>query len=768
MLQHYLKIAFRQLLKNKVQYTLSILGIAIGLLCFSMFNYYLREVFDMHKAWPNHKRMAYFYIDNGKDQYQWGAPEAEVQQLVEYPVAGIEKIAYIRKGGFNLTFIRDNQEIFIRDRVAVINNDFIETFSLRTIDEKTPELFGNKILITQTYAKYLFGEEDPIGKEIRLGWGENLSSTYTISGILKEFPAQIQHSFEAMDLYILYEKTIHENLHLIETAPTILCSENVSPKEINQRLKGRFPIHSEKGKEIIIKPISEYNNAEGGRKIRAIVLLLSSLILISAMINFLKFSTQSFLSRTRELSLRKSLGSNNARLFALLFTEILIVLAFSMFASYFITKLFLWIYYNYLPPAIVSNTMIQVDEWKLFLQQAEYLFYLFVISTIVCLLALIRVKWTNIIVGINSAGRGKHGLRNFFLCFQLVICFFFVGISVATVVYHLDQKKYRNETLSKEECKRIWHIKFDQSWQEHGAEIISEIRSLNCVEDILLYTATSSKITLPDGRELDVKSIYSGENYDQFMNLSISGKMPRNENEVAVSRSLQQALEKEGNVESLKVWDEHYQMITGTYESLPFVLQELPLESEKNFSIIRCMSWDTNSEFYIKAITGQEKKAAEAILGIIQKHIPGFNKSLLTSMEEEHRLSFGSVKMMSDLLLLLSVVSLLVTCLGIYSAITLDTRGRRKEVAIRKINGAGKKETALLFGKLYIILLIISAAITLPIDYFVIEQMWEKSILNPLHWLLIVLTVSGIVFITVFWRIRQISLINPAETIKSE
>ena len=767
MLFHYLKVSFRQLMKNKVQYTLSILGIAIGLLCFSTFNYYIKEAFDQYEAWPNYKNMAYFYIDSEKDQVRWDLDEPTLQQLIENPVVGIEGIAYLKRMNSSLSFFKDGKEVKVSKSVYAINTDFIETFSLQTIDGRTPELLSDRVLITQTYAGYLFGDENPIGKEIWLAWDENSSSTYTVSGVLKDFSPRLQKTYEASDVYILYEAAILDRIPGARVfSPTLLCAKNASLKEINQRLKGRFPFYSEKGQEIIVKSISEPRDFSE-RLIRFTILSLASLILISAMINFLKFTIQSFVSRTRELSLRKSLGSNNIRLFAMLFTEVLIVLTLSMIASYFVTKLFLWFYYNYLPLAMVQNGTIHIDEWRLFSQQLEQMFYLLVISTIVCLLALVRIKWTNIVVGIHSAGQGKHKLRNFFLCFQLIICFFFSGFSIAVVDFYLGQEKLRNKTLTDEECGRIWYVQLTSDRRfDYTAEVISDIRSLNLVEDVLLYKRLSPKTVVTDSAEFTARTYFAGENYGRFMNLPISGRMPSNANEVAVSRSLKQALEKAGNADNFRIGDEHYR-ITGTYESLPFELPESSPYSEISLSVIIYVPENEISVgFYIKAIAGQEEKAREAILETTQKHIPGFEKHLLVGMHDENRLSFGGAKMASDLLLLLSIVSLLITSLGIYSAITLDTRGRRKEVAIRKINGAGKKEIALLFGKLYIVLLAISAVIILPVNYLICRQSGPPF--GFFHLLVTLLIVNGIVFITVFWRIRQISKVNPAEVIKSE
>ena len=131
--------------------------------------------------------------------------------------------------------------------------------------------------------------------------------------------------------------------------------------------------------------------------------------------------------------------------------------------------------------------------------------------------------------------------------------------------------------------------------------------------------------------------------------------------------------------------------------------------------------------------------------------------------------------MISELFMLLSVISLIITVLGIYSAITLDTYSRQKEVAIRKINGAGPRVIALLFGKLYIRLLVIAAIPSLAIVYLFLRMLISKKVVisaewlnNPVLWLSIIFLTTTIVFITVAYRIWLISRLNPAEVIKSE
>ena len=115
---------------------------------------------------------------------------------------------------------------------------------------------------------------------------------------------------------------------------------------------------------------------------------------------------------------------------------------------------------------------------------------------------------------------------------------------------------------------------------------------------------------------------------------------------------------------------------------------------------------------------------------------------------------------------------LIITLLGVYSAITLDTERRQKEVAIRKVNGAGLKEIILLFARLYVWVLGVSFVVAAPIVYLILH-IWKQMYLvffndGILYWGGILLGVTSITALTVIFRILKIARVNPATIIKSE
>ena len=135
MFRHYLKMAVRQILKNKTQYLLSIIGIAIGLLCFSMTSYYIRRFNNQFTAWANSDRMANVYVKSAQNNYENPyIPGEVVQELMGNPIAGIGRVAYsYGYGRANITLSKDGQEeVSYQCSFQNITKDFPVIFGVQT------------------------------------------------------------------------------------------------------------------------------------------------------------------------------------------------------------------------------------------------------------------------------------------------------------------------------------------------------------------------------------------------------------------------------------------------------------------------------------------------------------------------------------------------------------------------------------------------------------------------------------------------------------
>lgn len=193
MFKHYLKMAIRQILKNKIQYLLSIIGIAVGLLCFSMTSYYIRRFNNQFIAWANSDRMANIYAKSAQYGYEDPyIPGEVVQELMGNPITGIGQIAYsYGYGQANISISKENQkEIPYQCSIQNVTKDFPTIFGIQTLEGQTPTLKPGEVFISESSAKKIFGAENPIGKTLYFSRADSDTSAIhysTISAVIGIF-----------------------------------------------------------------------------------------------------------------------------------------------------------------------------------------------------------------------------------------------------------------------------------------------------------------------------------------------------------------------------------------------------------------------------------------------------------------------------------------------------------------------------------------------------------------------------------------------------
>ena len=169
---------------------------------------------------------------------------------------------------------------------------------------------------------------------------------------------------------------------------------------------------------------------------------------------------------------------------------------------------------------------------------------------------------------------------------------------------------------------------------------------------------------------------------------------------------------------------------------------------------------------------GQWPECKRRIDALIKEKHPEFTFYRLDSAEEEYDKFLQSENALIKLLDFVTVVCILISVFGIFSLVTLNCELRRKEIAIRKVNGASVGTIVRMFFKEYLLLLCVAAAIALPVSYLIMKTWLENYVIQTTipFWIYLILFIS-LVMITVtciYWRIWKAASKNPAEVIKFE
>ena len=792
MITHYLKVAFRNLLKYKTQNLISIVGLAVGLFCFCICFYISRFVGSVDKCFENYERIADIYVTDEKGEI-WSGVSGKMlphlQQRTWNGVEGFTLLSFVEKGEYNL--IGKNDELLPYELTAMETDSFYnKVFTPTLICGNWEEVANNRnsMVLTRHAAKRMFGNEShAIGKQFtshnRYIRG---TTTYTVRAVIEDLPENTSMNFmSTVDLLKVNDDGGYEAFPTPDfTGYYIyaLLNENYSAQQLNEAFnQAKYTFRMFGGDNTICsRPLGkDFNNSQMANMMALITAIVGLLILLAASLNFFHFQTGSFLNRGREFSIRKILGNNTSGLFWMQFIQITIVIL----AATLISGCLIELASPFLSISLFRFS-VQMTKEELLPHLMQYMGGLLGLCALVAFgisLYIRRATMRISLHGLDNAN-GKKRLRNTLLGVQFFICWLFVAMATALYLQSEKTSSALFDTLTRQEKENIISVPFEYSFlkPEDRQVIINNIRQHAGIKDILItdeQMVSSSMTSMSDSlnaeKDRPVRIMGVTTNFAKFLNVGLEGQDLRHNKEIWIDRKLANQMGGNAIGKSLYHYRKNAFTITGIidnvsnyvyadgygkadYGQVYFLIDEA---ESGQYAFVKCYPNKTEE---VRAWI--EQKLREALPSSVEPKISTLLKDIEYYQSLENNLK--------GIILFFSIVCLVITLLGVYSAITLDTERRQKEVAIRKVNGAGLKEIILLFTRLYLWMLSISFVIAAPIIYLILQQ-WKQMYLvffndGILYWGGILLGVTIITALTVIFRILKIARINPATIIKSE
>lgn len=749
MLRHYIKMAMRHLLKNKIQNLISIVGLSVGILCFSICLYCSRFISEVDSCFSNKELIADINLCTTRGDLYSGIPATTIEELRKLRFDEVQDFTftvYPRERSYNVE-IKEGKELPYDHLMTMeVDSLFRKVFTPRILQgswevaSNTP----NAIILTRSSAKRIFGEsENPIGKRMiltqRLNGRNNMTGGF---GFALLRPGKTARKLEARFRSINMKHHIYDEETAITASPF--------------------------GKKFWDKSIAPY--------FAGITMIVGLLILLTGLLNFFHFLMGTFLNRNREYGIRKVMGSGNQQLFYQLFVQSVII-AFIAFLFTFCLIEIISLYLNF----NLFNYVLIIEKNLLFIQTAEYMVFILFLCMILCFITVLRIHYTPIQTEIHGSEikRHKHGMRNILLGIQFFICWVFVAFTVALYMQAEKTESTLFNTLTEKEKANILSFSIDYMFMknEEKLALIERISKFSGVQDKLLADISYLKGISGTGMQMEkgnpessfeVNVMNVSTNFFQFMNIPLlSGHTLKAKEDLVVDKTWAERQKKDLLGTILYNYSESYTICGVCDDFIADVYNQSPgfvfLPSDFNYYVGHC---------YLKCEPGETADIKKMIEKTLKETLPESIHPHVTTLQEDIYEAQAIENKLKGIILFFSIVSLLITLLGVYSTITLDTERRQKEVAIRKVNGAGLKQIILLFARLYIKLLTVSAIIAFPLIYIVI-QMWKKAYIvffndGIIYWAGIFIGITFITALTVLFRILRIAQINPAEVIKNE
>lgn len=794
MLLHNLKVALRNILKYKVQTLGSILSLAIGMVTLATVHSFLQ---NFRMASINHEPYYDRVYNLRFDSIQKRQSENSIRingDIVRAVKANggprcIEQGPYapngmLTGGWAEFTLNGKTRRKMALDAVPLDRNypNFVGIRSAIT-GEKIKVLGPHDAIINEKQAKQIFGDKNPVGASIRLSksYGnyqlrlvdvyQDLSLTEHKSSALFYSPWELEdmapEQFYAVNLYVVLKEG---------------CTPQQLKAEVNGRLKPLgLKVKTEKLKDRLSEEYSSVAIA------CSITYLIGSLILLAAIIGFLRMQTQLFWMRRREISLRITNGATRLQLFSMFATEVVMI----VLVAYIVAVLMgAWICDYLAKPQFAEITSELGTISHLYL-------YSLVIGLVVMMLclAIIWIVLSRICKHTQALESGmrrshNHWFRNTMLGVQVMISMFFLGVTFCLLCWvgkmadfnHIpdDERAYKQSlflhTNAAENVQRLRdkliHLPQVERWIPYswGFWRVNELAeneefSKAVWKDDLFVSysnVTNYKIQMT-----------SDTSYLDFFKIKVNWKPKANRKKcILVNEELYKHMRQHHVAPNdiLTVDEMDSYQIAGTFQSIPY---EGSMKTEiYSFIVIDPKEAYGATHYILVAKPGEYKKMQVAVDRMIQKLEPAVVKPMSTNLRDYMALEMLALEILQNIAWILAVVSLAICLISIFSTVMLDTQTRKKEVAIRKVNGALTKDITKLFGRTYLVITLIAmvfAVVAMLLFHIVLSKMFDMVEINPVFPIILsVVIVVGFIAAIIACQVRKIMKVDPSEILAKE
>lgn len=792
MLLHNLKVALRNILKYKVQTLGSILSLAIGMVTLATVHSFLqnfRMVSINHE--PYYDRVYNLQFDSIQKRQSENSIRINGDIVRAVKANGgprcIEQGPYAPNGRLTggwaeFTLSGKTRRKMQLDAVPLDRNypNFVGIRSAIT-GEKIKVLGPHDAIINEKQAKQIFGDRNPVGASIRLSkdYGNyqfrlvdvyqdlSLTELNMSSSALFYSPCELEDmdsdQFFAVNLYVVLKEG---------------CTPQQLKAEVNGRLKPLgLKVKTEKLKDRLSEEYSSVAIA------CSITYLIGSLILLAAIIGFLRMQTQLFWMRRREISLRITNGATRLQLFSMFATEVVMI----VLGAYFVAVLMgSWICDYLARPQFAEITSELGSISHLYL-------YSLVIGLVVMMLclAIIWVVLSRICKHTQALESGmrrshNHWFRNTMLGVQVMISMFFLGVTFCLLCWVGKMADFNHIPDDERAYKQSLFLQTNAA--ENGQRLRDKLIHLPQVERWIPYGCGFWQLNeLAENEEFSkaawqdnsyVISHYkiqtaSDTSYLDFFKIKVNWKPKANRKKcILVNEELYKYMRQyhvaPNDILTVDEMDSY--QIAGTFQSIPY--QGSMRTDIYSFIVIDPKNAYDAKHYILVAKPGEYKEMQIAVDRIIQKLEPAVVKPMASNLRDYMVLEMLALEILQNIAWILAIVSLAICLISIFSTVMLDTQTRKKEVAIRKVNGALTKDITKLFGRTYLVITLIAmvfAVVAMLLFHIVLSQMFDMVEINPGFPIsLSVVIVIGFIAAIIACQVRKIMKVDPSEILVKE
>jgi len=795
MFRNYLKIAWRNLVKNKMYSLINLTGLTVGMTCFILIALYIQfELsFDAHHEKADRiYRVAQQQKGNeysGTDLFAVSPRPLGIAMKKDFPE--VESFTNIDVWG---ALLIKGDESF-DERGLYTDKNLFEVFTIPILEGIGREALEdpNNILLTESLAKKIFGETSAVEKTILY----NSSQTMTVKGIVPDPPKNQHFTYSyiaSLKLNSDYENdidrwvsnnhytyiTLSEGHNYKDLEKKITTYEKVAkvayldvgfmfyPKYILQPLKD-IHLHSKMNAELGVNGDIDYVY---------FFAFIAFIILILASINYMNLATAKSAQRAKEVGVSKVLGARKGHLIMQFLGESFLFTFFSFLIALMLTALLLPVFNEMLDKNIPFDL---VGSWWILIGMLFVGLLLGILSGLYPAMFLSGVSPVKALKG-NFLKSHKDGslIRNTLVVGQFVVA---IALAVGSIVVHQQLQFTKSKKLgyNKQHVIHVpyWEKEIAQKEDVIRAELLAhpKIHKASFSPQLPMSITSQGPINVWEGNVTkDQLYIYrSFVDYDYIDLFDIELVEGRGFSREFATDSAEAYILNESAIKKLG-WNTavgkafNGGKIIGVAKD--FHLQTFDLPIEPLYMRMRRNGWEKNHGNVMLKIDMDDYENTRAFIEKTMKAVVPLAPYEARLMEDSYNALYEEESRLGKAFNAFAFLALFIAGMGLFGMISFQVVQRTKEIGIRKVLGSSVSDIVRLLSKDFLKLVVISLAIAAPIAYFGMNNWLEEYAYRiEIQWwvfVLVGLAAMGVALITISFQSVKAALANPVKSLRNE
>jgi len=790
MLKNFIKIAWRNLLKNKVYSSINIIGLAFGMAVAMLIGLWMLDELTFDHYHANHKTLAQVMLTQTFNN------QTGTQQAIAIPLGGelatkyTSDFKHVSLTSWNFPMILGAGERKISDQGMWVQPAFAGMLGLHMTEGNINGLNDpSSILINQSMAKALFGDSDPMSKTIKV----NNKIDLKVAGVFEDLPKNSTfsetHMLMAWDKYMGTEKwlkTAQQQWDNHSFQLFVQVNDHVNFDALSAKLEKITQAHVNVGNErVVIHPMDKwhlYSEFENG-KIKGGLIdyvwlfgIIGVFVLLLACINFMNLSTARSEKRAKEVGVRKAIGSLRKQLIIQFLSESVMMALLAFVLSILLVVLFLPVFNS------MSGKMMHLPWLNIYFWLIAFLFTFFTgfVSGSYPAFYLSGFNAVKVLKGTFKSGRFSALPRKVLVVTQFTIS---VTLIIGTIIVFRQIQYAKNRPVGYTREGLITVQMNTPDMFGHYDAIRNDLINTGTVENMAESSSPTTDVWSNNigfdwqGKDPSITpvfgTIYVTPDFGKTIGWQIkSGRdfsrdFKTDTSSMLLNASAAKLIGFKDPVGQMVKYDGKMYKVVGVISDMIMQSPYTPVQPT-----VFMMSNDNVSIITIKIKPTVAFPAALSKIGDVFKRYNPASPFDYKFTDTEYAQKFSDEERIGELASFFAVLAVIISSLGLFGLASFVAEQRTKEIGVRKVLGASVTMLWSMLSKEFVILVLISCFIASPLAWYFLDG-WLKhyEYHTGISWWIFVVACIGamtVTLLTVSAQAIKAAVANPVKSLRSE